>query len=194
MQKCEGGITHAIFLDTSLGSGTRPCGTASQRHVSGPQFSGTSMAKVQEGPQWTQLLETAHGKSQVSNPTFSTKCLQGLFQPRIQFSLAICYLFWDPFIQQVPPELVENILLNLDMDSKIEDACVIRAPPKKTVQFDFTVRYYSVLTFLLLTCIKFLKVKRKKKSLLSHMIYPLQNNKILYWLFEHATFLVNSEL
>lgn len=44
--------------------------------------------------------------------------------------LAICYL-WDPFIQQVPPELVENILfLNLDMDSKIEDACAIRHPQK----------------------------------------------------------------
>ena len=147
MQKCEGGITHVIFLDTRLGSGTHPCGTVSQRHVRGPQFSGTSMAKVQERPQWTQLLETAHSQSQVSNPTFSTRCLQGLFQPRIQFSLAICYLFWDPFIQQVPPELVENVLLNLDMDSKIEDACVIRAPPKKTVKFDFTVRYYSVLTF-----------------------------------------------
>ena len=59
----------------------------------------------------------------------------------------MCYLFWDPFIQQVPPEWVENILLNLDMLSKIEDACVIRAPQKKTVKFDFTVRYYSVLTF-----------------------------------------------
>lgn len=162
MRRCEGGIAHVIFLDTSLRSGTHACGTARQRRVRGPQVSGTSTVKGQEGPQWAQLLETVHSQSQVSNPTYSTRCLQGLFQPWNWFSLAICYLFWDPFIQQVPPELVENILLNLDMDSKIEDACVIRAPPKKTVKFDFTVRYYSALTFLLLTCIKFLKVKRKK--------------------------------
>lgn len=60
-----------------------------------------------------------------SNPTNTTRCLHGPFQKHIQFSLANFCPFWSSFIQQVPPELVGNILLNLDMNSKV-DVCVIR--------------------------------------------------------------------
>lgn len=47
----------------------------------------------------------------------------------------MCCLFWYRFIQQVPPELVGNILSNLDMNSKIEDVCIISTQKDCGVSF-----------------------------------------------------------
>lgn len=50
------------FWEQISGSGIHLCGTAIQRHVRVPQFPSMSMAKVQEGLQLTQLLETLHSR------------------------------------------------------------------------------------------------------------------------------------
>lgn len=52
----------------------------------------------------------------------------------IFFGNFLC-LFWYPFTQQVPPELVRNILLSLDMNSKVEDAYIINTKRDQDVLF-----------------------------------------------------------
>ena len=89
-----------------------------------PRFPGTSTAKDEEGLHQAQLLEPFTVRI-----IFLIRQIQRdvcmVLSKNYPIFLAICCLFSYPFIQRVHHELVRNILLNLDRNSKI-DVSIIR--------------------------------------------------------------------